>query len=569
MKTKTNTILSGSLKCMLIAVMVLLNACIEDEKFAEDYDIKWPTPYIDEMSTNEAFVDEIVTLSGSGLEHTTSIRLNGQECPIVPNSATSTEIKFQVARRAKTGMIELENKYRRDAISSEKLIVKYPEVTVTKWPAALYVGKSFTIEGENVDLITQVIVKDSVVDIVNPTSTTKIVVPTNKFNLMAGETVSIKVISLGPIDIDEVTGVPVEAEVPLPNFKQPVVLWTFEDGDPIVTSAGNAPTTQGRNLGGLSAQRGENYYSVTKTQTGGWTNFIYIEKEGPFNLTEFNDPHLTFLVNTNGKRGYVNPFFTQGGSEADNHFNNGTASAKKKYNDDYAFQTNGWEWRSYPISKLFAGFGATGTFDRIRLRFTSGNVGNGGSPEDYEIHIDQVMITDGLQLPTELIWDFEDGAYTWDNNLSPTHGINLSAVLMGAGEKFLTVQKAAVSSWQWQGAIVKNQTFVLSENDDPHISFLINTGNKRGYVQIEVFQNATKWGGNSETQNYLFDTHGQWQSVSLRLKDILGNWGGDAAAFDPTASLDYVKIGFTTGNVDGTDYEVNIDDVYISDGGMW
>lgn len=568
MKKEIVNRLSAMLRFWSLGLVMILASCEDETEFAQDYDIAWPTPQIETLSAQQAFVDEIVTITGTGLDNTTKVTLDGEVCEILENSVTPTEVKFKVARRAKTGKVEVHNLYRRKSVAESSLIINYPEVEVTKWPTVLYVGKPFTLEGVNIDLITEVIVKDSVIAIKQPASTTKLVVPTSSLNLKAGETVTIKVNSLGPISVKEVTGVMVEEDVPLPTLVGPIVLWTFEEGDPVITDAGNAPTSAGRNLGGLTAPRGEKYFTVTKTQTGGWTNFIYIEKQGPFDLTEFNDPHITMLINTKGKRGYINPFFTQGGSEKDNHLTNGNANERMRYGDDYAVQTNGWEWRSYPLSKMFPDFTSTGVFDKVRMRFTSGNVGNGGSPEDFEIHVDQIMITDGLQLPKEKVWDFEDDAYTWDNNLSPTHGINLSPVTKGAGMKFLTVKKAGVAAWQWQGAVAKNQVFDMSSYIDPHISFLINTGNEKGYVQIEVFQNNTKWGGNSESVNYLFDTKGQWKSVTLRLSEILGNWGGDASAFNPAGSLDYIKIGFTTGNVDGA-YEVNIDDVYLSDGGMW
>ncbi len=556
---------------LVILTLAAVLSCSDEKEFSEDYDINWPAPVINELSADEVMIDDVVTVVGTGLDKTTRITLSGEACEIVEGSATATEIKFKVARRAKTGKIVIENVYRRYAITSSSLVVNYPEVEVTSWPSTLYVGKAFTLEGTNVDLITQVIVKDSVIDIRNPSSDSKIVVPTSSLGLKAGETVSIKVVSLGPIDVSEVTGIPVEAEQPLVVFKEPIVLWTFEDADPTVTDAGNmAAVDYGRNLNSVPTKRGSNFFSVkTKAPTGGWTNFVYIEKEGPFDLSEFTDPHLTLLVNTNGKQGYINPFFTQNGSEKDNHFTNPTANDKAKYGDDYRIITDGWEWRSYPLSKLYADFTANGTFDRVRMRFTSGNVGNSGSNEDFEIHVDQIMITDGLQLPVEKLWDFEDDAFVWDNSLSPTYGINGSAVGLGEGQKYFTVSKGGVTSWQWQGAIVKNQSIDLSTCDDPHISFLINTGSNRGFVQIEVFQNATKWGGSPESVNYLYDTEGQWKPVTVRLKGLFSNWGGDASEFDASGVLDYVKIGFTTGNVDGENYEVNIDQVYLSDGGMW
>lgn len=566
---KRNKSISAILPFFVMGLLLIFNACEETEEFGEDYDINWPAPVITSLSEQTAMIDEIITITGTGLDKTTTVTLDGEACEIVEGSITPTELKFKVARRARSGKVEIRNTYRRKAETENKLVVEYPEVIVTKWPATLIVGKPFTLEGVNVDLITEVKVKDSTILIKQPSSTDKITVATSTANLIAGETVSISVKALGPIDESEVSGISVLAEEPEWVPAAPIVLWTFEDGDPVVTNAGVAPTAEGRDLGGLTHARGEHYYSVTKAGTGGWTNFIYIEKNGPFDLSAFHEPHLTFLVNTNGKRGYINPFFTQDGSEKDNHLTNGNANDRLKYGDDYAVQTIGWEWRSYPLSKLFKDFDVLGSFEKVRMRFTSGNVGNGGAPEDFEIHVDQIMITDGLQWPRTRIYDFEDGNYTWDNSQSPTHGINLASIPDGAGAKYLTVQKAGVSSWNWLGAVVNSNDVDLSTYDDPYISFMLNTGSEKGYVQIEVWENNTKWGGDSDKQNYLFQTNGEWVPVTLKLSAILGNWGGDASEFNPAGVLDYVKIGFTTGNVASGNYEISIDDIYISDGGMW
>ena len=51
-----------------------------------------------------------------------------------------------------------------------------------------------------------------------------------------------------------------------------------------------------------------------------------------------------------------------------------------------------------------------------------------------------------------------------------------------------------------------------------------------------------------------------------------GNWGGTGTEIDWSGALDYIKIGFTTGNVGGAtleDYELSVDDIYLSEGPLF
>lgn len=560
-----------SISPLIFAMIAALFFACEDKQWSEDYDIQWPVPVINSLSSEEAFVSEEITITGKNLDKVSKITLSGQECEIVEGSASDTQIKFLIARRASSGEVVVRNIYRRQATAESPLAVKYPDVIITTWPEKIIQGNTFEIEGLNVDLITEVVVDGHVIPINNAPSSEKLVVPAAAIPLVAGSEVTIKVKALGRLVESEVSGIPVEEAGLTFEAEAPIILWTFEDGEPTVTDAGNPPDAYGLNLGDIKKGRGDNYFSVLKSQTGGWTNFIYLEHNQEIDLTTFHDPHITFLVNTNGKRGYVNPFMTQNGVEKDNHLTNANAGERIKYGDDYAIQTQGWEWRSYPVSKLFPDFNSTGIFESVKLRFTSGNVGNGGTPEDFEIHIDQIMITDGLQLPSAKIFDFEEGAPDWQTEgLNPTTGLNMNGnIPLGAGDYFFSVTTAIEGSWKWFGNFAQYSSIDLTTISDPHISFLINTGDIRGMMQIETFQNDTKWGGSINTTDYFVETAGEWVPITIRLSDMLGNWGGDATSFDPNSAIDYLKFGFTTGNLESGTFEVNIDDIYISDGPMW
>jgi hypothetical protein len=97
----------------------------------------------------------------------------------------------------------------------------------------------------------------------------------------------------------------------------------------------------------------------------------------------------------------------------------------------------------------------------------------------------------------------------------------------------------------------------------------VNTNGKKGFFQFETTQDATKWGANIDASDYFIQTAG-WKRYSFRLADAgWGKWGGEGTALNVKGSLDYLKIGFTTGNLANEDYEVNIDDVIISEGSMF
>lgn len=558
---------------LILLMLAFLTAC-ENKEWSEDYDIEWPVSRISELSTTDASIEETITIVGTELDKVKDVLIGTTVCEVdttLENNAS--QLSFKIPRRVKSGLVSVRNQFDRTFIYEDKpLTIHYPKTIVTKWPTSITAGETFKIEGENVDLITSVFVDGDEVVIRPSDNTNSISVPTVDLKLLTGNTIKISVVAMGGIEgLDETSGVLVEEPTDTFEAVEPIILWTFEDDEPLVTKASDvAPDVAELNYGGLVAPRGENYYSVLKSATGGWTNFSYIVKEGPFDLSEFHEPHITMMVNTNGKKGYINPFMTQNGEEKDNHLNSETANDHMKYGDNYMIETSGWEWRSYPISKLFPDFNEKGIFEEISMRFTSGNVGNGDDPEDFEIHVDQIMITDGLQLPVHMVFDFEGEAPDWEDEGVATPQV-VNDTPLGGFAKYYQLKFTSPEAWKWVGAIAVYDEFDLTGISDPHVSFLLNTNGNKGFFQFETYQNEVKWGG-AFPNVYEFTTDG-WVSMSIRLSDLLtDNWGGDgsADAFDPTKPMDYFKLGFTTGNIDtGMEFEVNIDDIYISDGPMW
>jgi hypothetical protein len=328
--------------------------------------------------------------------------------------------------------------------------------------------------------------------------------------------------------------------------------------------AGGSPTS-GFNMSGVSKGRGARYLTVAQAGAANWTYLGDATKNGPIDLTKFHKPHLSFLVNTRNKQGYFQFEVSQDATKWGMHF----TPANSPF--DYVMKTTGWMWVSVELSAAnmskWGGSGTTynplGTLEYAKLGFSTGN-GAG----DWEINVDQVMITDGPQKPVFLGWNFEDGVNPY--NGTATNGLNLSGIPTISGNTYLTVGLANAGNWNWTGDMYKAGPMDLSTVANAYINFWVNTNGKRGFFQFETTQSNVKWGGNLDANDYYVQTTG-WKLYSLRLADIQwSKWGGTgtATSLDPKGVLDYLKIGFSTGNVSGP-YEVNIDDVYISDGPMF
>ncbi|MEO9803057.1 MAG: IPT/TIG domain-containing protein [Reichenbachiella sp.] len=546
---------------LTMATGIILFSC-KDDFTDEAYDINWPVPVISTM-TETGEIEDNITITGTDLDKVNKVLVGTAECAVV--SADAISVVFALPRRVSTGEITLHTSYKRVVTTESKLEVTYPATEVTVWPDKIVRGQAFTIEGVNVDLITSVSLGTTTlkVDGFSLGDQNIISVPLEA-SLELTETVVLSVGAFGE-STSQSTSIPVEDPSSAPTVPMyqdlHTMIWDFEDGLNPFQVDGEA-STNGINAIAVNKGRGQNYLSVHVASTGGWTNFGKIQASAAVDLADYEDPHLTMLINTNGKKGY---FQVEDGNGNWKHF-----TGTENENDDYAFATTGWEWRSVSLSDDWDGGAVDLTTFTPALFFKSGNVGNGGANEEFEIHVDQVMITNGRQDFVAVAFDFEDGVDpAWDNNTgADVHTINGGAVASISGENYYTVQKAGVGSWDWTGAIAYNTPVDLSGIDDPYITFWANTGSLKGFFQIETFQQSTKFGAGISGDN-LIETSGEWVRYSLRLADVgFGSWGG-TDEFDANGVYDYIKLGFTSGNIDGENYEINVDDVVISDGAYY
>ncbi|MFT3902645.1 MAG: hypothetical protein QM727_05705 [Niabella sp.] len=547
-----------------IFTMLLFTGC-QEKDFSQDYDIALPVSTIVDFNPKTQLVGEKVTLYGENLDMVSSLFIGSSACQVV--SKEPGTLVFVVPRTAEQGTITVLNKYKREFISAEKLTPTYLDVTVTQWPKEIERGMTLNITGTNVDMIESV--KFGTVKLSKAAATTT----TATFS-----TANLELPESGVLTVTTKTGqtlisptiqvvAPKDTYIPAPT----IMVFDFDNIEPTIvpgnaTGAG-AAFTAGKNLGGIDPMFG-NYYSVIAPLGNAWNgNYQFLESTNGgkgFDLTNYNKPYITFLVNTNGKQGYFNPELTINGSGADKHF----TGQDGEYSDNYRIKTNGWEWRSYDLEKM--GFAnVKSVVSKINLFVRGGNVGNGNS-EAFELHIDQVMITDGPLNPI-VAFDFESATPFTGSGGSNNGGSGITKAAQG--NRYFTVKDPNTGTWSGKGSMTKadNNGSKYGANKTFYVNYLINTGNDgaQGYFQL-IFEQAggTKLGmhfkgSNPYKDDYKFaNTAGKWVWRSYRIDpDGLENWGS-VPSLNLSAPFNFT-VDFTSGNVSGK-YETNVDYVILT-----
>lgn len=545
-----------------IVFSAFLHACSEDE-FSKDYDINLPVSEIVDFNPKAEYVGKNITLYGENLDIVTSVFIGNATCKIV--SQDKETLVLTVSRTAVQDNISVTNKYKRVFTSKELFTPKYLDIAITQWPSEIEKGLTIDIQGKNMDMIQSVkfenvqLAKASASETIATYSTANLTLPKSGKLAVVSKTGQILISPM--IEVVE----PKDTYIP----KASIMLFDFDGVEPTIVPGSptgeGATYNAGKNLGGITPFFG-NYYSVIAPKGNGW-NGTYQSLEASnggkgFDLSTYNSPYITFLVNTNGKRGYMNPAITIDGKESDKHF----TKESGEYGDDYSFKTNGWEWRSYNLATM-GWSNIKSKVDKIALWFRGGNVGNSDA---FEMHIDQVMITDG-PVNAVPVFDFEVMPTFNNGSAALNQGSGITQVAQGKG--YLTVKDSNVGKWGNKGNTRKNGNdgSKFSLNKTFYVNFLINTGSDgaSGYFQLIFEQSGgTKLGyhfkgDNPYKDDYKFaNTAGQWKWRSYKIDPKgLENWGSVpelnlASPFDLT-------VDFSTGNVEGK-YETNLDYVVLT-----
>ncbi|HBX45160.1 IPT/TIG domain-containing protein [Limibacterium fermenti] len=538
---KTIKILCG------VLFMILWTAC-DEKDFSEDYDINLPVSEIVDFNPKTGAVGSEVTLYGENMDLVTSVYIGNASGTII--SQDEEKLVFQVPRTAEAGGITVRNNYKREFSSEESFIPHYLDVTITQWPAEIERGLTIKLLGENVDMIRSVKFENLPLSksAANETSATY---ATSGLTLPASGKLTVttktgQILTSPDINVVE----PKDTYVP----EQTILLWDFET-DPITADGWGSSSYTAEVVNNGFFGKG---YQVKAAAGNGWDGcYIKLTSDNGgkgFDFSAFKKPHITFLVNTNGKSGYMNPAITIGGTESDKHF-------KGQSGDDHKFTTNGWEWRSYDLEAM-GWTDIKGNVDKIDLWFRGGNV---SSAEPFDIIIDQVMITDGPLNPT-LIWDAEAPA-GGDLPIAFNGGANLTGYYQG--QKYVTYNYTVGSDpWAWLGNIMSVDVPGLDPekyNNAMYLNFLVNTGDSEGYAGFQLLQGDNKLANQkldgSYGDNYKFaSTNSKWvwrsMLVNISTWDV---WGGSADAFNLSQSFNF-SVYARGGNIQsGTNAKLNMD----------
>ncbi len=533
-----------------IVLVSLLAGCTEDE-FSKNYDINLPVSEIVDFNPKTERVGNEITLYGENMQFVTSVFIGNASATIVNQDKESLVIR--VPRMAEVANITVANKYKRENISKEVFTPQYLDVVINQWPVEIERGKTVTITGENMDMI-QSLKFESVTLSKAAASETSATYATAGLTLPESGSL-IAVTKTGQTLTSPVISVVEPKTTYTPQ--QTILLWDFETAPATADGWGGTPYTGGVVDNGFFGKA----FQIKSDAGNGWDGcYIKLTNNNSgngFNLTTFTSPHITFLVNTNGKSGYMNPAITIGGSESDKHF----TGQGGEYTDNYKITTNGWEWRSYDLEAM-GWSNIKGQVDKIDLWFRGGNV---GSSEPFEIMIDQVMITDGPLNPT-LIWDAEAPA---GGDLPVTFNGGTGLTGYHQGEKYVTYNYTVGSdAWAWLGNIMSLDV----EGLDPgkygnaiYLNFLVNTGDTEGYAGFQILQGDNKLANqkldSSYGDNYKFaPTNSKWEWRSM-LFDITAwdVWGGSAASFNLSQPFNF-SVYARGGNIaSGVNAKLNMD----------
>lgn len=529
------------IKIVLIAVISALSYSCEESAFSDGSDINLPASTITEISDDAPFVGTQITLHGTNMKAVSSVAVGAYSFKIIEQK--DDYIIVEVPRQIESGPITLVNKYKRKFVTTQFLNPQFYQAKVLSWPINIEKGKPFMLKGENMDLIKEVKLNGKVVSVFGAAAIDKVSYSSAGVEMEIGEFVTIE---MTPKTGTKQTSPAIIVVKPTNTYmpKQTLMIADFDAPFNPVKGDASDPFTYKT----VNGQYGK-ALEVSAASANGW-NGIYLKVENNnggqgYDLSAYSKPHITFLVNTAGGDGYVQPILTANGSTEDRHFTGAFG-----YGDDYKIKTAGWEWRSYDLEKM--GFPVVkGKLDKIGIQFRGGNVN--GTP--FYIAVDQVMITDGPLTPT-IAWDCETAAgSTW--NILPTGSAGLQGYNQGSSYAGLTGISTGWDSKLGQASWNVKALDPIAYANGIWINFLLNTGNKEGYFQFDFGQG---WMHFTKSQGYGDDykfvpTENKWVWRSIKI--VPGE--GDLSAFDPTKDFT-MGIQLLGGNIaKGTALEVNVD----------
>ncbi|MGL4520569.1 MAG: hypothetical protein ACRCUJ_13115 [Phocaeicola sp.] len=533
-----------------VALATCVASCSEKE-FSEDYDINFPVATITETSNETPFVGEEITLKGVHLNTATSIAIGAYTFPILSVNEAGDEAMVTVPRTVDAGALSVTNKYDRRYESEVVIRPQFFTATVTEWPDEIQLGRTFTLKGENMDLLKEVKVGGVAVASSGAATPEMATYSSRGANLSIGDEVMIEVI---PKNGEMQASPIIRIVAPSDTYKSMSTLNIVDINEAYQVENGDAaPTCIMEVVPGLFG----NAFRVSAATGNGWNGIyakIYSDNDGKgFDLSAYTNPCITMLINTYGKRGYMQPLtYDSSNGEQDRHLD-----GKFGYNDDYASQTDGWEWRSYPLEQLDFPI-VKGKIEKIGVQFRGGNVGN-GNDEAFDIAVNRVMITDG-PLHVTVAWDAEQQPESYEAGSFQLLGRGSNSALTGVTQGAYYANYTGPNATDWSKKVIAVTTCKALDatkyQNGVWINFLVNTGTKGGYIQPCM---GDGWMNLMQNQGYgddyqLTPTNNEWQWRSIQVTP----GEGDLSGWD--AYSDFVfKIQILGGNYGGADMDISCD----------
>jgi len=149
-----------------VAFLMIFAACQPKEFELDEFDINLPKSEITDFSPKKAIIGTDVTLTGINLDDKSlKVYIGSVECKIVEK--TSNSVKITLPRIIQTGFFTTINSFGARFESTEKFTPIFPEskVNYSFLRDTIFKAVNYTIIGENLDLITEVIFSDTTITI--------------------------------------------------------------------------------------------------------------------------------------------------------------------------------------------------------------------------------------------------------------------------------------------------------------------------------------------------------------------------------------------------------------------
>ncbi|WP_224485548.1 hypothetical protein [Robertkochia aurantiaca] len=503
-----------TLLAAIILAFGVVTSCQMDDSV---YDINWPVPTINSVSTFSDTLSSTLSLTGNF----TKVRsvyfgdVIGDDIEIAGDE-NSLSVKVPRTIDVKGAPIKVTNEYEQ-SYQTEQAFIPIIQETVVTDVSEIQVGLNFKVKGKNVDLLTEVTVDGVPVQVISK-SENEILLSVSGLDLSAGMLVNVDFKSLARNEIP--TAEKINVIYPFIAYNE-VSIWDFEDGVNPYQGEGTAAIETGDVLGTQ-----EKYFSL-RAPGYGWdkeTGNISIAKTPDF--SNIVNPHLTFAVRTPaGSAGY----FQMESPGSWRHFG-------------YGFDTGGeWIIISQPLEDNWEGDGWNpGTF-LPTLGLKAGNAG-----ENQDIDIAYVKITEGKYDGSQeigdalvgstkpakiVVMDFEDTSL-WPDIMNGTETVasldfRRDEIEPFYGDQFFTyVDDGTLGNWSgyWGQTISKSMVeSQLSVFDDPYLSMALNSieGNAQ-YIIVRIFQYDEQL---VLVKKFFPDTNGTWQTAQFSLFNTdMENW---------------------------------------------